>query len=212
MAVSIVPTVLARSEGKYRSLVQKAEKIGSRIHLDIMDGKFVRTKSIGPSALARLSLHKPATIHFMVQYPDRWLTAVKACGASDVILPVENAHLKQSLSLFQRHRRRVWLSINPGTPISRLRPWIGMIYGVHVLTVKSGYYHAPFVPSAVKTIARLHRRYPQLRLSCDGGVTPHTAPRLVRAGTTVLGVGSSVMQAENAKTAMAAIKRSIKGL
>lgn len=69
----------------------------------------------------------------------------------------------------------------------------------------------PFDEHAVALVERLHRRYPDLVIQVDGGVSMDTAPLLVRAGAVKLVVGSAIFNADNPQHAYEALYTLVNG-
>lgn len=195
MAGSVWPSVLAATRRQFLMRLRRAETIGQRIHLDVMDGRFVPTRSIGPTTLAGLLINRPHEIHLMVTDPAAWLSTLLRLGTKTAIVPVEiGASLRMTLALLRSHRIAVALSISPTTPLGRLRAWARYVRRFHVMTVRPGRYGAPFLPGMVRRVKRLHARYPRHVVSCDGGMNERTIPLVRRAGASIIIVGSRLVE------------------
>ncbi len=191
MAVKIVPAVLARTAAQLRTQWSLARAYGQIVHLDLADGTLVPGRTVGVSQIAQLDQKQPVEIHAMTRRPDRWLNVMLRLRLRRVILHVElGASLRPYLALFRSHRIPVALAINPATSLARLQPWTRLITGIQVMGVEPGRLAAPWKPRTVDRAAELHRRYPRLALSCDGGMTPTTIPLVGQAGVTSVVVGS----------------------
>lgn len=202
MAVEIIPSVLARRLDQFRVRLALAERVSHRVHVDVMDGKFVPTRSVTPEALVRFPWRQPVELHLMVKEPERWLEVAMPKAIGEVIIPVElGPRLRYCIALFRSNGKKISLAINPTTPLSRLWPWLEHVKQVHVMTVRPGRYHAAFIPAMIDRVAELHVQAPRLRITCDGGVTPKTIGRLVQAGARRMIVGSYLQNAEHPRRA-----------
>ena len=63
----------------------------------------------------------------------------------------------------------------------------------------------PFEPHSLALIERLRKRYPDLTIQVDGGVTMETARSLVQAGANRLVVGHAIFTADNPEEAYNAL-------
>ena len=68
-----------------------------------------------------------------------------------------------------------------------------------VMSVNPGFGEQSFIAAAVEKIARLRAMAGarQIDIEVDGGITPETAPLVVRAGANVLVAGSAVFRGGN---------------
>jgi ribulose-phosphate 3-epimerase len=81
-AVCIAPSVLAADFARLGDEARRAEAAGAdALHLDIMDGRFVKNLSMGPDIVSAInrSTKLPLHVHLMVERPsdyvDRFVTA-----------------------------------------------------------------------------------------------------------------------------------------
>lgn len=194
MAVKVALSVVARRPTELNRRFTQAQKLATIVHLDIMDGHFVSTRSAGQSAVRRLRSKRQLEVHLMVKNPMQWSPTILHLNPDRVILHVElRSSLLSVINFFRSHHIRIALAINPGTSLERLRPWRRYVQDIVVMGVHPGRYHARFIASTMKRVTLLHRRYPRLRLTFDGGMNPDTIPAVIRAGAKHLVVGSYVM-------------------
>jgi Ribulose-phosphate 3 epimerase family len=61
------------------------------IHVDVMDGRFVRKITVGPVVLQaiRRSTAKPLNVHLMIVEPERYLGAFAKAGADHLLVQAE---------------------------------------------------------------------------------------------------------------------------
>ncbi len=208
MAVKIYPSVLASTRRKFQQRLTLVRSLRRPVHVDVMDGRFVRTRSIGPQQLAKFSIPSQHELHLMVKHPERWLNCALQLRTPVVIIPVElGQQLEKVIALFRSHRIQVVLSINPGTAVQRLKPWLRFTRRVHVMTVHPGRYGARFQSSAIRTVQHLHRRHPTLIISCDGGLDATTIPLVRLAGAQIMVVGSYIVLDRHPRAALKTLER-----
>lgn len=198
MVVKIIPAVLAGRIDQFRQRWHLAQRLHPLIHLDLMDGVFVPTKSITPKQLKSIRFSTPIECHLMVSRPEDWLEGILRFRLERVILPVElRSQLRPLIALFRSRKIPVSLAINPTTPLSRLTPWFRFIESVTVMGVAPGRYGAPVWPGIIPRLQRLRRRWPKLKLAIDGGLRPESLQVLLPFRPARLVVGSSVMLAQD---------------
>lgn len=170
------------------------------IHVDVMDGFFVPNITIGPvvTAAVRRVTELPLDVHLMIEQPDRYVDAFAQAGADVLTVHVEAAlHLHRTLQHIRELGLRAGVSLNPGTPASALTEALPFVDLVLVMSVNPGFGGQAFIPTAVGKIREIRRMLderdlPNVALEVDGGITPATAPDVVRAGADVLVAGSAV--------------------
>lgn len=194
MAVELIPSVLATTADQLRTRVSLAEKLGTTIHLDVMDGKFVTTKSVGSRSLAKVHWKRRVEIHAMVDNPITILTLLEAIRPRRVYLHVElGSALLPFIAVLRSRRIEFGLAINPRTDLHVLKLYIRYATSVLVMSVQPGRYQAPFWPGAFQRIRKIKQRWPKVTIAVDGGMNARTLPRAIRAGAKRVIVGSDVI-------------------
>lgn len=190
-SVRIVPAVLETTAAAAQRRINVYRRWKMPLHLDVMDGKLVPTKSFGLRAFARLHLPPRTTIHLMVQNPPEWIGTCQRRNVSKIIVHVESGITPSHLKAVHK-RFKTSVALNPGTPLSRLRPFVPYVSGVHVMTVRPGRQGARFLPKQLTVVKQIKRQYPRLPISVDGGMNELTIPAAIKAGVREIVVGSTL--------------------
>lgn len=200
----IRPSVLAGTIASFRRRLRLARRLTSRLHIDIMDGRFVSTRSISADQLATINLPTVAEIHLMVQEPSRWIAAVKKTGARQVILPIEIplAERRRSVRAAKQSGLTIGWAIKMTTPLKRLP----VVSWIHVMTGPIGKYGRSMSTVAPQRIQDIKRRLRPKKLSADVGLSPQTIPLVIRAGATGVVVGSYLAKPSSVKQHWAILK------
>ncbi len=190
----VIPTIIASSYNELEEKIKQVEPHVRRVHIDIMDGIFVAHRTIdGPSEVERLDTDLSFEIHLMVSKPENRIVRWLETRADKFLVHVEStSKLKEITDLVHDADNRVFAVLNPESDYQKLAPYVDMIDGVQVMTVHPGQYGADFVEESVKKIEDLRYFYPDLSIEVDGGINPKTAPLCIRAGASVLAVGSYI--------------------
>ena len=93
------------------------------------------------------------------------------------------------------------LSLNPGTALDKVLPWLDRVDLVLVMSVQPGFGGQKFDPVAVDKIAELARRRHEegfgYLINVDGGINAETGPRCREAGADILVSGSWLCGADD---------------
>jgi len=211
--IEILPAILAHDEAEFMKKVDRVRSLGAMLHIDVMDGNFVKNKTWSPADRMRYLLDGvPFEAHLMVSNPEHAAPIWLACGASRVIFHVETT-TKESLicRATAEECENLALAINPDTPISRLTPLLDTFKQVMVMGVTPGWSGQPFQQIALEKIAMLKSLRPSIKIIVDGGVKPENAAVIAAAGADVLVAGSALTDHPDPAEAYMALKTSVHG-
>jgi len=196
----IAASILAADFARLGEHVREAERAGAdRIHVDVMDGHFVRNISMGAPIVASLRpmTQLPIETHLMITDPDTFLEEFVEAGSDSFLVHWEgNLNLHRTVHSIAALGKRVGVAINPATPAAVLEEILPEIDQVLVMTVDPGFGHQKFLHRTLPKIKIVRRMIDRLNPGCDlevdGGIDSNTARLAVAAGANVLVAGSAV--------------------
>lgn len=191
--VQVVPAILSNEPATLDKLVRQAATFTSYIQVDIMDGQFVSSKSIGWEDIARIKPKLNWEVHLMVLRPQDHVAGFQKAGASKIIFHYEATPEPQKIiTAVRKLRLKVGLALKPETPVSAVLPLAGQIDSVLFMTVHPGFYGAKFLPEVMDKVKELRRTLPEMEIAVDGGIKEGNIAEVARAGANVICVGSAV--------------------
>lgn len=209
--IEIIPAILTKDSGEFAEMVKEIKPFSKKIHLDIADGIFVPNKTIdGIEELNKIENGSDITVHLMIKNPEEQIDDWLKTSAVGYIFHIEATDKAGELiKIIKENKKTAGIALNPKTPIETVMPYIDQIDFVHFMTVEPGFYGSKFVEPVLDKISELRRLYPGLLISVDGGVTPETAPKLVKAGVNILISGSYIFKSMDIGEAINNLKNSI---
>lgn len=200
---AVLPSLLLCDFGNLADEVRRLEDAGAKgLHLDVMDGRFVPQLSYGPVVVeaVRRASKRPLDVHLMIEDPASAVDQYLDLGADCLTVHVEAVDDVAGLLDHIRSRGGLaHLSLNPGTPVSRIEPFLGSCDGVLVMSVEPGFGGQAFMPVAIDKLAALaeirRRTGARFRIAVDGGISRKTVEAAARAGAELLVAGSAVVRA-----------------
>jgi ribulose-phosphate 3-epimerase len=180
------PSILSADFANLEKEIKAVTAAGADwIHVDVMDGHFVKNITIGPPVVKSLSqiTSLPLDVHLMIEKPERYVTDFVRAGATYLTIHVEATEnpaevLRQIRSL----GAHPGITLRPATPVEKVLPLLPLADLVLVMTVEPGFGGQEFMPEQVAKISRLRTEIDHQKLRClievDGGVNEQSLPFL----------------------------------
>lgn len=212
MSVDIIPTIFSTNKKDFDKRFEKLTPISKKIQIDIMDGYFVKKKSILPRFLPDLKKYKnDFEAHLMVKSPAKWLVTLKKKGFKKIIFHYESLKkdekIDETIKIIKYMEMEPALAINPETPIKKIEPFLKKIKFVQLMGIKPGKEGQKLLPETYKRIKELKKIKKTIKIQIDGGVNEKTANKLKSSGADILSTGSYAANSKDPKKAIQLLKK-----
>lgn len=167
------------------------------IHVDVMDGHFVPNLTIGAPVVRSLRKIKEAVLdcHLMIEEPEKYIEDFAKAGADYITIHVESTEdVKKVLKDIRALGVKPGITLKPGTPVSKILPYLPLVDLVLVMTVEPGFGGQKFMTDQIEKMKILRREIDGQKLGVlvevDGGINAETAK--LCGDTDILVAGSFV--------------------
>ncbi len=202
---TVIPTILVQDANEFQTRWEKIKNSTDLLQLDVLDDTLVANSDWHDlDALQKLDGGPGFILHLMVNDPRQYLRRAsentKIYGAVwHIEAPIDHAEL---LIFCQDKGWRCGLALNPKTDIEELEPFAEMVDEVLVLGVEPGFNGRKILPHTIDKVRKLKKRWPELTVSFDGGITKENLEELRSAGVSIFYVGSSIFNADDPRMAL----------
>jgi len=212
----IAPSLLAANFARLGLEVTRVNRSGAEwLHLDIMDGHFVPNLSIGPAVVQAL---RPLSklffdVHLMCSKPGILIEPFARAGANQLSIHIElgDSAITPLIWKIKSLGVRVGMVVNPPTPIALVRPYLGELDHILLMTVNPGFGGQGFIyetlPKIEQAAAWRRERKLSYHIGVDGGVDFKTAAECAQAGADTFISGTALFRHRNLRAAVGKMRR-----
>ena len=189
------------------------------LHLDIMDGHFVRNLSFGPAFSQALRKKYPDSFidaHLMTNNLETVLPLFIESGASSITVHAETEpHLLHAvISTIRNAGIKAGIALCPPTPVSQIESILDIADLVLVMSVTPGFGGQKFIESSLEKVRELAsirevHKY-NYKIEIDGGINENNITRVILSGCDVVVMGSAVFREKNPALWLADLRVKIK--
>jgi ribulose-phosphate 3-epimerase len=191
--MKVVPAILAETFNDFLVKIRQAERFTNYVQIDVMDGRFVPTKSFSPEKINSLRTSLSFEIHLMVTDPSAFMAQIDSNRLEKVLYHFESEvnHL-EFISQMEEKRIKTGLAVKPETQMSAFREIAPHVETLMFLTVDPCCYGHPFKREVLKKIGEARKTFPEKKISVDGGVSLDKLKTFVDLGVDYVCVGSRI--------------------
>lgn len=167
------------------------------LHIDIKDGNYVKTYSIGPDFMAALKPHvkTPMDAHLMVRHP-QWIIEDCAKAGATFITPHTDCIESDAFVTFNKILSlgcKAGVALNPASSLEAIRYYLLLLSKVTLMIVDAGYAGQKVIPEVydkIRTLAQWRQdMHLDFLIEADGSMNQDVYRPLYEAGADVVVLG-----------------------
>ncbi|MEN9626329.1 MAG: hypothetical protein RL557_657 [archaeon] len=206
----IIPAIIAQNQKEFDERISKVIYYADAVQLDVMDGTFVKNKSLLFDVKLPPKKGLRYEAHLMMKNPLSWIKKNHK-KVDAIIVHAESQEAEKTILLLKKLKKKIGLAINPDTFLSRLQ-FLPMkkIDMILIMTVEPGTYGSTFLSEAVDKIKQARTIYRKKDIEVDGGIDDKTVSLVNHAGANRFVVGSFLQKSKDVEKDWKRLERKIR--
>lgn len=204
MTNCLSPSILSSDFGRLGEDIRVVDEAGAEyIHIDVMDGMFVPSITIGMPVVKSIRKYtdKVLDVHLMIEDPDRYIVEFAEAGADIITVHAEACkHLDRTVELIKAQSVMAAVALNPATSLDAIEYILPKLDMVLIMSVNPGFGGQKFIPYSIDKIKTLKsmidERGLNVDIEVDGGVNLDNVSDIIDAGANIIVAGSAVFNGD----------------
>lgn len=166
------------------------------LHLDIMDGNFVKNTAYTPDEINNLEYNLPKHVHIMAYEPEKYIEKLINIESISFHFEAVTNH-DDIINIIKNKGFKAGIVINPETSIDEIQHLLNKLDRVVIMAVKPGYSGQKYIPSTSKSIVALRKLDKNTEIVIDGGMHEDTIREVMTLGANACVVCSVIVKSKN---------------
>lgn len=210
----VIPTIFSHNLKEFNLRFNKLYKTTKNLQIDLMDGKFVKNKSVSLSQIPNLNKYNKYKInfevHLMVKNPEKYISKLREKGFDKVIFHYNSGDNVKSIALIKKEGMTAFLAVNPEDKIKEVSYLFDLVDGILLMGVHPGKENQQLINSTYKKIMEIRKINKNMTIQIDGGVNASNIKRLSKCGAMIFNTGSFVSKSEFPRQALGELYNKLK--
>lgn len=193
----IAPAVLAESPDDYKAIMERIHKFTERVHIDICDGEFAPTFTVG-AAQIWWPQEWTVDIHAMVARPSEHLETLLSLKPHMIMFHAEvSEDIVPILQHIKKFEIKAGVALLRTTVPSTVSAAIQEADHVMIFSGDLGKYGGTASLMQLEKVRLIRAIRQEVEIGWDGGITIENAYTISQGGVDVLNVGKTIASAED---------------
>lgn len=172
----LISTSFLSSKNPPKDIQKLNETDTDYIHVDIMDGKFVKNKTMPFREMRNIYKYtsKRLDVHLMVEDAYNYIKDYASINSEYITIHVESKKVKENLLEIKNYGIKAGIALNPTTPVKEIVPYLPLVDQILIMSVEPGEGGQAFIKetiSKIKEIKVLLKEYKiNAIINIDGGI------------------------------------------
>ncbi len=182
------------SDDKEKTIKELNESKTDYIHLDIMDGIFVKEETLDFNTLRNYFYEnkKKLDIHLMVKNVKLYTDLYSLLNPEFITFHIEVGNTLELINYIKNKNIKVGIAIKPNTNVEVLKPYIDKIDLVLIMSVEPGYGGQKFIEKTIEKITKIRNMKKDIIISIDGGINKDNINKIKEKEVDMCVIGSYI--------------------
>lgn len=207
--IKVAPSILSADFSQLSDEIKRVEKAGADLlHIDVMDGHFVKNITIGPLVVKsiRPKTQLPIISHLMIDDPEDYIKAFAEAGSDGIIFHIEATNEPEKIiKQINSFDKKAGIAVNPETEIWAIESILDKLDMVLIMSVHPGFGGQEFISEVLPKIKELRDGF-QRDIAVDGGINSETAREVIEAGANVMVAGTYIFASNNIRNTIESLR------